>query len=140
MAAVLNPYVNFNGNAREAITFYQSVLGGELTLSTFGEFQMAQDPSQADLVMHSQLTTDGGLVLMASDTPDGMDLTVGSNVSISLSGDDEAEIRGYWDGITADGQVTVPFERAPWGDYFGMAVDRFGINWLLNLTGAAAQG
>ncbi|ACZ22060.1 uncharacterized conserved protein [Sanguibacter keddieii DSM 10542] len=136
----LNPYLNFRGTAREAITFYQSVLGGELTLSTFGEFQMAQDPSQADLVMHSQLTTDGGLVLMASDTPDGMDLTVGSNVSISLSGDDEAEIRGYWDGITADGQVTVPFEQAPWGDYFGMAVDRFGINWLFNLTGAAAQG
>jgi len=136
----LNPYLNFRGTAREAITFYRSVLGGELTLSTFGEFQMAQDPSQADLVMHSQLTTDGGLVLMASDTPDGMDLTVGSNVSISLSGDDEAEIRGYWDGITADGQVTVPFEQAPWGDYFGMAVDRFGINWLFNLTGAAAQG
>ena len=136
----LNPYLNFRGTAREAITFYQSVLGGELTLSTFGEFQMAQDPSQADLVMHSQLTTDGGLVLMASDTPDGMDLTVGSNVSISLSGDDEAEIRGYWDGITADGQVTVPFEQAPWGDCFGMAVDRFGINWLFNLTGAAAQG
>lgn len=136
----LNPYLNFRGTAREAITFYQSVLGGELTLSTFGEFQMAQDPSQADLVMHSQLTTDGGLVLMASDTPDGMDLTVGSNVSISLSGDDEAEIRGYWDGITADGQVTVPFEQAPWDDYFGMAVDRFGINWLFNLTGAAAQG
>lgn len=135
----LNPYLNFRGTAREAITFYQSVLGGELTLSTFGEFQMAQDPSQADLVMHSQLSTDGGLVLMASDTPDGMDLTVGSNVSISLSGDDEAEIRGYWDGITADGQVTVPFEQAPWGDYFGMAVDRFGINWLFNLTGAAAQ-
>lgn len=135
----LNPYLNFRGTAREAITFYQSVLGGELTLSTFGEFQMAQDPSQADLVMHSQLSTDGGLVLMASDTPDGMDLTVGSNVSISLSGDDEAEIRGYWDGITADGQVSVPFEQAPWGDYFGMAVDRFGINWLFNLTGAAAQ-
>lgn len=136
----LNPYLNFRGTAREAITFYQSVLGGELTVSTFGEFQMAQDPSQADLVMHSQLTTDRGIVLMASDTPDGMDLTVGSNVSISLSGDDEAEIRGYWDAITADGQVTVPFEQAPWGDYFGMAVDRFGINWLFNLTGAAAQG
>jgi PhnB protein len=136
----LNPYLNFRGTAREAITFYQSVLGGEVTLSTFGEFQMAQDPSQADLVMHSQLSTDGGLVLMASDTPDGMDLTVGSNVSISLSGDDEAEIRGYWDGITADGQVTVPFEQAPWGDYFGMAVDRFGIHWLFNLSGAAAQG
>ena len=136
----LNPYLNFRGTAREAITFYQSVLGGELTLSTFGEFQMAQDPSQADLVMHSQLTTDRGIVLMASDTPDGMDLAVGSNVSISLSGDDEAEIRGYWDAITADGQVTVPFEQAPWGDYFGMAVDRFGINWLFNLTGAADQG
>lgn len=133
----LNPYLNFRGTAREAITFYQSVLGGELALSTYGEYQMSQDPSQADLVMHSQLTVDGRLVLMASDTPDGMDLTVGSNVSLSLSGDDEAEMRGYWDALTADGTVTVPFEQAPWGDVFGMAVDRYGVHWLFNLAGSA---
>lgn len=136
----LNPYLRFRGTAREAITFYQSVLGGDLTVSTFGEFQMAQDPSQADLVMHAQLTTSGGLVLMASDTPEGMDLTVGSNVSVSLSGDDEAELRGYWDGLVAGGQVTVPFAPAPWGDLFGMLVDRFGIHWLVNLAGAPTEG
>lgn len=136
----LNPYLNFRGTAREAITFYQSVFGGDLTLSTFGEFQRAQDPSQADLVMHAQLSTEGGLVLMASDTPDGMDLVVGSNVSVSLSGQDEGEIRRYWDSLTDGGQVTVPFEKAPWGDFFGMAVDRFGIHWLFNLAGAQPEG
>lgn len=135
----LNPYLNFRGTARDAITFYAGVLGGEPTISTFGEFQMSQDPSQDELVMHAQLTSPAGLVLMASDTPDGMDLVVGSNVSVSLSGDDEAEMRGFWDGLVDGGQVTVPFEAAPWGDIFGMCVDRFGISWLFNLTVAPPQ-
>ena len=117
--------------------FYQSVFGGELNLNTFGEFQASEDPSEQDKIMHGQLETSSGFTLMGSDTPNGMDYTPGSNYSVSLSGDDEGELRGYWDELSADGTVTVPFEKAPWGDTFGMCVDKFGVAWMVNVAGSA---
>lgn len=137
MAITLNPYLGFRDNAREAITFYQSVLGGELTISTFGEFGMAEDPAEKDKVMHSQLKNPDGLVLMAADTPNAMEYTSGGSVSVSLSGSDEDQLRGYFEKLCDGGTVTEPFERAPWGDLFGMCVDRFGVSWLVNGGGAA---
>jgi PhnB protein len=139
MPTVLNPYLGFRDNAREAMTFYQSVFGGELTLSTFGEFQASEDPAEVDKIMHAMLTTGQGMVLMGADTPNAMGYTPGSTVSVSLSGDDEAELRGYWDKLSGDGgSVTVPMEQAPWGDIFGMCTDRFGTAWLVNVNGAQA--
>ena len=135
---ILNPYLSFRGNAREAMTFYQSVFGGDLRVDTFGEGGMSQDPAEVDLVMHAQLATPSGLNLMGSDTPARMDLTVGDNVSVSLSGENEAELRSFWDGLVAGGTVTMPLERAPWGDTFGMCIDRFGIHWMVNATVPAA--
>jgi len=136
MSTRLNPYLGFRDNAREAMNFYQSIFGGDLQLSTFGDFQASQDPSEAEKVMHAMLTTDNGLVLMAADTPNSMNYTEGSgNHSISLSGEDEAELRGYWDKLTVGGTVVMPLERAPWGDTFGMVTDRFGIPWLVNIAG-----
>lgn len=135
MPTTLNPYLGFRENAREAMTFYQSVFGGDLALSTFGEFHASEDPAEADKIMHGILTTGNGLVLMGADTPNSMDLAPGSSISVSLSGDDEAELRGYWDKLSADGgTVTVPMERAPWGDIFGMCTDRFGTAWLVNVS------
>jgi PhnB protein len=138
MTTRLNPYLSFRDNARDAIEFYRSVFGGELALSTFGEFQASQDPAEQDKVMHAMLTTDNGLVLMASDTPNQMEYTPGNNYSISLSGEaaDEAELRGYWDKLSAEGTVSMPLDKAPWGDTFGMCVDRFGISWLVNIAGS----
>ena len=135
----LNPYLSFRDNAREAMEFYKSVFGGELTISTFGEYQASQDPAEQDKVMHGMLTTDGGMVLMGSDTPNSMDLSPGSSISISLSGEDEAELRRYWDGLVEGGMVAMPLEKAPWGDTFGMCVDKFGISWLVNVTQASAD-
>lgn len=135
---ILNPYLNFRGNAREAMEFYKSVFSGELTLSTFGESGMSEDPSENDQVMHAQLAIPGGLNLMGSDTPARMELTVGNSVSVSLSGEDETQLRGYWDGLVAGGTVTVPMERAPWGDTFGMCIDRFGTHWMVNVTASQA--
>jgi PhnB protein len=150
---LLNPYLSFTGEAREALTFYQSVFGGDLTISTFGEFQPPADAggdapglpaSEADKVMHGMLVTPNGLVLMGSDTPEGMPHTEGSSVSLSLSGDDESQLRGYWDRLAEGGRVTVPMERAPWGDVFGMLTDRYGMAWLINVNsgqqGGPAQG
>jgi PhnB protein len=138
MTVRLNPYLGFKDTAREAMTFYQSVFGGELTLSTFGDFQATQDPADQDLVMHSQLEAPNGLVLMASDTPSHVEYKPQAGVSVSLSGDDEAILRGYWDALSEGGTVSVPFEKAPWGDTFGMCVDRFGTTWLVNAAGAQA--
>lgn len=134
MSTQLNPYLSFRANAKEAMEFYQSVFGGELTISTFAEFQVSDDPAERDKVMHSMLSTDGGLVLMASDTPDRMDYTPGSTISISLSGEDEAELRGYWDRLSAGGTVAMPLAPAPWGDMFGMCADKYGVNWLINIA------
>jgi PhnB protein len=135
----LNPYLSFRDQAREAMELYRSAFGGELTIATFGESGMTDDPNERDKVMHALLDTGTGLVLMASDTPPGMELREGSRVSISLSGDDEATLRGYWDALTAGGTVTMPLERAPWGDTFGTCTDRFGVDWMVNIAGGATR-
>ncbi|WP_426995709.1 VOC family protein [Pseudarthrobacter sp. N5] len=136
MTTKLNPYLGFRDNAREAMNFYQSVFGGELTLSTFGEFHASEDPAEADKIMHGLLATDNGLTLMGSDTPNTMDHTPGNTFTVSLSGEDDAELRGYWDQLSGSGSVTVPLEVAPWGDSFGMCTDKFGVAWMVNITGA----
>lgn len=135
MPTQLNPYLGFRDTAREAMNFYQEVFGGELTVSTFGEFQASDDPAEKDKVMHSRLETPNGIVLMASDAPSSMEVNEGSNISISLSGEDESELRGYWDKLSDGGTVTMPLEAAPWGDTFGMCSDRFGTEWMINING-----
>ncbi|WP_426560601.1 VOC family protein [Angustibacter sp. McL0619] len=137
MSTRLNPYLGFRDNAREAMEFYQSVFGGELSISTFAEFQASEDPAEADKVMHSVLEAPGGLALMAADTPNSMEYSSGSSISVSLSGDDDAQLRGYWDKLSSAGTVSVPLEQAPWGDSFGMCVDQFGVTWLVNISGSA---
>ena len=138
MAIRLNPYVNFKDDAREALEFYQSVFGGELTMSTFADFQSAQDPAENDLIMHGQLDGPNGITLMAADTPKHVEFKAPAGISISLSGDDDATLRGYWDKLVDGGMVIEPLEVAPWGDAFGMLIDRYGITWLVNIAGAAA--
>jgi PhnB protein len=134
MSVLLNPYLSFRDNAREAMTFYQSVFGGELTVSTFADFDASAGPTEQDKIMHAQLETPDGLVLMGADTPDGMEYRPQAGVSVSLSGDDELRLRDYWERLSEDGSVTVPFEKAPWGDTFGMCVDRFGTSWVVNVA------
>ncbi|MEV0049774.1 VOC family protein [Saccharopolyspora shandongensis] len=135
MSSRLNPYISFDGDARQAMDFYKSVFGGNLTVSTFGEFG-APDPSSADKVMHAMLETGSGFTLMASDTPPGMEHKPGTNISVSLSGDSEDELRGYWAKLSEAGTVAVPLEKQMWGDTFGMCVDRFGIGWMVNIAGS----
>ena len=136
--AQLNPYLMFRGQAREAMEFYQAALGGELTVSTFGEFQMPGiGEDEADNIMHSQLTTPAGFTLMGSDSPSTMPGDV-NNGTVSISGDEADAIRGYWEALAAGGQVSMPLEQAPWGDYFGQLTDKFGVDWMVNITGAGA--
>lgn len=132
MVSRLNPYLGFQDSARAALEFYRDVFGGNLTISTFGDMGDKEAPG-AELVMHGLLETAKGFTLMAADTPPGMEYHPGSSISVSLSGDDAEELRGYWDGLSAGGRVTVPLEKQMWGDEFGMCVDRFGISWMVNI-------
>jgi PhnB protein len=138
MVSRLNPYIGFKDNARAAMEFYQSVFGGSLDLNTFGEF--GQGGPAADLVMHARLESPSGYVIMASDTPPGMDFSEGSQITVSLSGEEGEELHGYWDRLSGDGgTVTMPLEKQMWGDEFGMCVDRFGVPWMVNIAQPAGS-
>lgn len=133
MATTLNPYLNFRDGTRDVMAFYVSVFGGEMTARTFGEYGgMGIDESEQDKVMHSQLVA-GGMTLMAADVPSSM--PVSTNGTVSLSGGDEAELRGYWDRLVDGGTVSLPLATAPWGDSFGMCTDKFGVEWMVNIAG-----
>ncbi len=134
MQSRLNPYLSFKDTAREAMEFYKSVFGGKLTISTFKEFNASQDPREDNKVMHSMLEADNGITFMAADTPDRMEYKPGTNFSMSLSGDNEAELRGYFDKLAGGGTISEPLEKAPWGDMFGMFTDKFGVPWLVNVS------
>ncbi len=139
MTSRLNPYISYPGTARQAMEFYRGVFGGELTMSTFGEFGGAGGPDGPDPegIMHAQLETPSGYTIMASDTPPGMNVTAGTNISVSLSGDDGDALRGYFQKLSDGGSVTMPLEKQMWGDEFGMVTDQFGIGWMVNITQAA---
>ncbi|HET8600201.1 MAG TPA: VOC family protein [Segeticoccus sp.] len=136
MASRLNPYLSFQDDARQAMEFYREVFGGELTVSTFGEGGHP-DAAEADKVMHAMLETERGFTLMAADTPKGMEHRPGNNVSISLSGDDDQDLRRYWEALSQGGTVAMPLEKQMWGDEFGMCTDKFGINWMVNIAGTS---
>lgn len=136
MSARLNPYISFGDNAREAMEFYKSVFGGELTVSTFGDVGAPDiDPA---LVMHAMLETDAGFTLMGADTPASIERTVGNNITVSVSGDDADLLRGYWQALGDGATIGMELQRQMWGDDFGMLTDRFGINWMVNIAGEGA--
>lgn len=140
VTANLNPYLNFRGSAREAMTFYRDVFGGELTVSTFTDLGMPVGDDEGDLVMHSQLQGPDGLLLMGSDVPAHMPFRAGENTfSVSLSGDDETTLTAWWTALSEGATVTQPLEKASWGDSFGMLTDRFGVSWFVNIAGGAGS-
>ena len=134
MTSRLNPYISFDGNARQAMEFYKDVFGGTLALNTFGEYG-APEGEGADKIMHAMLESDTGYTLMGADTPPGMEHNPGTNIAVSLSGDDGDELRGYWAELADGGSVSVPLEKQMWGDEFGACTDKFGISWMVNIAG-----
>ncbi|MFN8629300.1 MAG: VOC family protein [Chloroflexota bacterium] len=136
MTATLNPYLNFRGNAREAMEFYREVFDGRLAVSTFGEYQAPVNPDETELVMHADLEGPHGLRFMGADVPAGMAYEGGASIAMSLSGTsaDDAELRGYFERLSSGGTVDEPLSTAPWGAVFGMLTDRFGIRWLVNIA------
>jgi PhnB protein len=137
MSMRLNPYLNFTGNARAALKFYATVFGAELVLTTFGQYG-TMEPALRNKIMPGMLETDHGFTLMASDLMPGMEHSPGTNITISLSGDDADTLRGYWKKLSRGGQVTMPLEKQMWGDEFGQCLDKMGISWMVNITQAQA--
>jgi PhnB protein len=135
MQSRLNPYISFRGNAREAMEFYKTVFGGKLVMNTFKEFNASQDPSEDNMIMHAMLEADNGITLMGADTPNRMEYRPGTTMTISLSGDNDAELTGYYEKLVAGGTIREPLTQAPWGDKFGMLADKFGIEWMVNIAG-----
>lgn len=140
--ATLNPYLGFQGQAKEALEFYRSALGGELRVMTFGDNPAGQamgvPPEAADLVMHGQLDLEDGLVIMAADTPPGMEYvapTSGITVALTGTAAEHDRLATAFAKLSDGGTTGVPLEKAPWGDYFGQFTDRFGIPWMVNIAG-----
>jgi PhnB protein len=138
MQSKLNPYIAFKGEARQAMEFYKSVFGGTLDMTTFAEAGV-HDNVKPDELMHAMLVADNGITIMSSDTFEGTEYTYGTNISISLSGDNEAELTGYYNKLVEGGTVNEPLAKAPWGDTFGMLTDKFGIHWMVNITGKKVE-
>jgi len=133
MNATLSPYLNFNGNAAEAMRFYQSVLGGELNIQSFVFFVMATTDTEKNLALHAALTSDG-ITLFASDGRPDVKVVFGDNVHLSLQGSDSEKLTGYFNGLAAGGHVDMPLAKQFWGDTFGMLTDKFGAHWMVNIT------
>jgi PhnB protein len=137
MTQRLNPYLSFGTDAAEAMAFYRSVFGGELTTSTFKEF--GTEGPDGDLIMHAQLETDAGFTLMGADTPSFLERKTGSSIAVSLSGDEGDALRGYWQKLSDGATVSTPLEKQMWGDEFGQLTDRYGVAWLVNIAGAQSE-
>jgi PhnB protein len=136
MESTLNPYLNFNGNTAEAMKFYQKVLGGELTMQTFGEAKMSEKPVEKDLIVHAALKSDS-ISLMASDTQPDRPANFGDNVHMSITGNDSAKLTQVFSGLAEGGKVDMPLAQQFWGDTFGMLTDKFGVHWMVNITSQA---
>lgn len=132
------PYLIFDGNCREAMTFYQSCLGGELNIMTFAESGQSSSPEQDNRVMHARLAN-GSLVLMASDNMPGGPYHQGDNVWTTLDFDSDEEVDRLYGLMNAGGEGSMAPKDTFWGAYFAMLTDRFGFHWMLN-HGKPGQG
>ena len=131
MSVEVTPYIFFKGNCREAMEFYKNVLGGELTIQTYSDVNVSVDGNKPDDIMHAML--EGGVAkLMASDT--ALASPEAKKISISLSGDEEALLTKVFEGLSQDVEVRSPLKKEFWGDTFGSVTDKFGIEWMVNIT------
>jgi len=124
-------YLNFNGNCRDAMKFYERCLGGDLHMMPFSEVPGNHPPEAKDRIMHARLTN-GSAMLMASDTMPGMPFQQGSNFAICVNCQSQEELEKFFTAVGDKGKVTMPLQDTFWGARFGMLTDQFGINWMFN--------
>jgi PhnB protein len=128
----MQTYLTFDGKTRDAMTFYQKALGGELNVQTFRDAKMDAPKGGEDRVIHANIMQNGRAILMASDTMPGMPYTPGNNFSISVECESVLEEERLFAALGDGGKVTMPLQDTFWGAHFGMVTDRFGINWMFN--------
>jgi len=138
MKPTLNPYLNFSGKTKEAMEFYQKVLGGKLTMQTFAESGMATKDEDKNKIIHALLENDA-LTFMASDGNAQHPVHMGDNISMSISGTDETLLTRYFQGLAKGGKVDMPLAKQFWGDTFGMLTDKFGVHWMVNIASTAQK-
>jgi PhnB protein len=129
----VQPYLNFDGKTREAMTFYHAALGGELQIQTFADAKIPTPPGSEDRVVHARITV-GSAILMASDSQPGTGVTMGNNVHINLECDSKEEVDRLFKALGEGGTVTMPAQDMFWGAYFGMLTDKFGVHWMFNAS------
>ncbi|HXC05723.1 MAG TPA: VOC family protein [Bacteroidia bacterium] len=126
-----NVYLTFNGNCREAMTFYNECIKGEIHIMDFGDAPVPVAADGKKLVLHSNIKKDG-ILIMASDTTPDRNVAIGGNVSISINCSGRAEADAFYAGLGAGGKQTMPMQQTFWGAYFGMLTDKFGVQWMFN--------
>ena len=131
MEAII-PYLNFNGNAVEALDFYSKALGGQVTMKqTFGDANMAQDDSMKNKILHAVFEA-GALKFMVSDCPPGVSVSSGDQLSLSLNFNDVESIEKTFNALSEGGHITMPLQDTFWNAKFGMTKDKFGVHWMFN--------
>jgi PhnB protein len=125
-----NPYLNFNGNCREAVEFYKSCLNGEIvSMQTFGDVPGSEGPK--DKILHTVFKA-GSVFFMASDCPPGVSVQFGNNIILNIDFEDTSSQEKAFNKLAAGGKITMPLQDTFWGARFGMLVDKFGISWMTN--------
>lgn len=129
----MNPYINFQGKAREAMQFYQNAIGGDIELIAFGENGVPHPAETGEAIMHAVLNADGATIMGSDGMPDHPP-TTGDNFAIALSGEDEPRLTKAFKSLSVDGRVKQPLKVESWGDAFGWLEDKYGINWMVNIN------
>ncbi|WP_055048390.1 VOC family protein [Devosia sp. A16] len=133
-------HLNFRGNARSVLDFYQSVFGGKQTIVSYRDAGAVQNPDEAEQVMWGQVAADNGFRIMAYDVPSRLDWNPGEiPVFVSVRGNDAEEVAGYWQKLAADARILQPLAPAGWSPLYGMLRDRYGITWVLDVEVAYAS-
>lgn len=130
----LNAYLFFTGNAKEAMEFYKSIFGGDLSLTTYGEVPGDKNPNTIgmdDQIIHASLSG-GDIDLMASDSP-YKDKIHNGKISLSLTSEDEEKMRNIFDNLSEGGKVNQPLDKGFWGDIFGMLTDKYDVDWMIDI-------
>jgi PhnB protein len=126
-----NSYLTFNGNCREAMTFYKSCLGGDLHIMNFEGTPMDVPAQAKNLVLHANLINEG-IHLMASDAMPDKPVIIGNNISLSLNCESKEQANTFYAKLSSGGKQTMPMQHTFWGAWFGMLTDQFGVNWMFN--------
>jgi PhnB protein len=133
MKPTLTPYLNFMGQTADAMKFYQSVLGGELKMQTFGEAGMPVSDEDKNKIIHADLKNDT-MSFMASDGNAERPVHMGDNIQMSIMGTDEALLTKYFNGLAEGGKIDMPLAKQFWGDIYGQLTDKFGVHWMVNVS------